>query len=354
MSNTLCLCIHIACVICGDTCGQCVRHLHCLNLFTVKRWVYCVVTVTLVEDLGSTLHRLGLLASWTEKHDALMMDLQPSPKGFANTVAGNGRVESGGTFSSDATAPRLARDLRLSGELKFEMDKTGKVYFTCCLLLSLPSSVTKDLTEALGSGEQCELHMVCHGGRKRSATCRSQALALSASLQSRLGLKFSTEPRRISCLFFVSGTRHCGLIRTMAARELARPTFNLASPSTLSPMCPKSSAMRGHFEMRWRSNNSRNPQVSSTTRGSFGLLRISLRSPKPVFFIIGLDTDAQQGDESSSEGELTTKDALPDLYDPVLDDKDEAWVVRKRQGRKSDAVLSCPCCFTTLCIDCQR
>ncbi|KAH7366175.1 hypothetical protein KP509_18G066300 [Ceratopteris richardii] len=37
-----------------------------------------------------------------------------------------------------------------------------------------------------------------------------------------------------------------------------------------------------------------------------------------------------------------------------MDDRDQAWVERKRKGRKSDALLSCPACFTTLCIDCQR
>ncbi|KAF4360222.1 hypothetical protein G4B88_003556, partial [Cannabis sativa] len=37
----------------------------------------------------------------------------------------------------------------------------------------------------------------------------------------------------------------------------------------------------------------------------------------------------------------------PELYDPELDDKDELWVQKKRKGRHSDAVLSCPACFTT-------
>ncbi|KAL3679259.1 hypothetical protein R1sor_022215 [Riccia sorocarpa] len=41
-------------------------------------------------------------------------------------------------------------------------------------------------------------------------------------------------------------------------------------------------------------------------------------------------------------------------YDEKLDDQDEAWAIKQRQGRKSDAILSCPACFTTLCIDCQR
>ncbi|PNH01579.1 E2F-associated phosphoprotein [Tetrabaena socialis] len=38
----------------------------------------------------------------------------------------------------------------------------------------------------------------------------------------------------------------------------------------------------------------------------------------------------------------------------MADEEDAAWVERRRGGRTSDAVLSCPGCFTTLCIDCQR
>ncbi|KAG6546076.1 hypothetical protein Mapa_012482 [Marchantia paleacea] len=43
-----------------------------------------------------------------------------------------------------------------------------------------------------------------------------------------------------------------------------------------------------------------------------------------------------------------------DYYDETLDDKDEEWAIKQRQGRRSDGILSCPACFTTLCIDCQR
>lgn len=43
----------------------------------------------------------------------------------------------------------------------------------------------------------------------------------------------------------------------------------------------------------------------------------------------------------------------PEFYDPELDDKDEKWIHKKKHGR-SDAVLSCPACFTTLCLECQR
>lgn len=44
----------------------------------------------------------------------------------------------------------------------------------------------------------------------------------------------------------------------------------------------------------------------------------------------------------------------PEFYDPHLDDKDELWVQKRRKSHFSDAILSCPACFTTLCLECQR
>ncbi|KAG8374874.1 hypothetical protein BUALT_Bualt10G0040900 [Buddleja alternifolia] len=44
----------------------------------------------------------------------------------------------------------------------------------------------------------------------------------------------------------------------------------------------------------------------------------------------------------------------PEFYDSKLDENDELWAQKQRRGHTSDAVLSCPACFTTLCLDCQR
>lgn len=60
-----------------------------------------------------------------------------------------------------------------------------------------------------------------------------------------------------------------------------------------------------------------------------------------------------ESDAASSLAEELNKEA-PDFYDPDIDDQDAKWVSQQRQGRKSDAILSCPCCLTTLCIDCQQ
>ncbi|RAL51630.1 hypothetical protein DM860_010348 [Cuscuta australis] len=56
-------------------------------------------------------------------------------------------------------------------------------------------------------------------------------------------------------------------------------------------------------------------------------------------------------DEEEEEIDYSVK---PEFYDSDLDNRDESWAQKKRGGRTSDATLSCPACFTTLCLDCQR
>ncbi|KAI5075027.1 hypothetical protein GOP47_0010988 [Adiantum capillus-veneris] len=71
---------------------------------------------------------------------------------------------------------------------------------------------------------------------------------------------------------------------------------------------------------------------------------------------------ATQKSGSSTAGPVNFSDSSndeldetpPEFYDATMDDRDQAWAERKRKGRKSDALLSCPACFTTLCMDCQR
>ncbi|XP_077587064.1 E2F-associated phosphoprotein isoform X2 [Stigmatopora nigra] len=90
------------------------------------------------------------------------------------------------------------------------------------------------------------------------------------------------------------------------------------------------------------------------------------------------DSDEEDKPTSSTAGRrrgqrrIPTNDEL--LYDPDEDERDQAWVDAKRRmyHRKrpavsvhtqrsqpkslprSDAVLNCPACMTTLCLDCQR
>ncbi|PRQ37084.1 putative E2F-associated phosphoprotein [Rosa chinensis] len=62
-------------------------------------------------------------------------------------------------------------------------------------------------------------------------------------------------------------------------------------------------------------------------------------------------TNSQKTVSDDEEIDYSVK---PEFYDSDLDVKDESWVQKKRKGRASDAVLSCPACFTTLCLECQR
>ncbi|XP_050374259.1 uncharacterized protein LOC126791815 isoform X2 [Argentina anserina] len=55
-----------------------------------------------------------------------------------------------------------------------------------------------------------------------------------------------------------------------------------------------------------------------------------------------------------SDDEVIDYSIKPEFYDSDLDVKDELWVQKKRKGSVSDTVLSCPSCFTTLCLECQR
>lgn len=73
--------------------------------------------------------------------------------------------------------------------------------------------------------------------------------------------------------------------------------------------------------------------------------RFSLSNIEKLCFLLCL---------SVSDDDEIDYSVKPEFYDPELDDKDELWVQKRRKGSNSDAVLSCPACFTTLCLDCQR
>ncbi|RUS75331.1 hypothetical protein EGW08_016920 [Elysia chlorotica] len=76
------------------------------------------------------------------------------------------------------------------------------------------------------------------------------------------------------------------------------------------------------------------------------------------------DASTRQNAGKNSKHRIISNDDL--LYDPDMDDRDQKWVDKQRlkhgskaggkRGKKpnSDALLDCPACMTTLCIDCQR
>ncbi|XP_047201328.1 E2F-associated phosphoprotein [Girardinichthys multiradiatus] len=113
------------------------------------------------------------------------------------------------------------------------------------------------------------------------------------------------------------------------------------------------------------------PTGGGSTKGS------CISNPQ-MYDKVYFDSDSEEEDTPSSSTDrrrrqriIPTNDEL--LYDPDEDDRDQAWVdarrynsrkfqntasrsqLHQRQGLpSSDAVLNCPACMTTLCLDCQR
>ncbi|XP_052001866.1 E2F-associated phosphoprotein isoform X2 [Xyrauchen texanus] len=128
------------------------------------------------------------------------------------------------------------------------------------------------------------------------------------------------------------------------------------------------------MECSWTASSTQG-QTSGTSDGTSTATKQPSREYDSIYF----DSDSDEDDTAgSSRGQrrkqrsLLTNDEL--LYDPDKDDRDQAWVDAKRKeyrnqrrlppsaNRKnkppalpsSDAVLNCPACMTTLCLDCQR
>ncbi|XP_034531412.1 E2F-associated phosphoprotein isoform X2 [Notolabrus celidotus] len=129
------------------------------------------------------------------------------------------------------------------------------------------------------------------------------------------------------------------------------------------------------MEGTWGPSSTENPgdQVGGGGGGSGGAPALpNTRTYDEVYF----DSDSEEENTpSSSTGRkrrqrtILTNDEL--LYDPDEDDRDQAWVDARRRGYsrkrpgaaprsqpqglpRSDAILNCPACMTTLCLDCQR
>ena len=67
------------------------------------------------------------------------------------------------------------------------------------------------------------------------------------------------------------------------------------------------------------------------------------------------DSEAYDSDPEDKKYIPAGEDEHDDmLYDPDSDNENEEWVQRQRQGHQSDGILSCACCFSTVCIDCEQ
>jgi len=65
------------------------------------------------------------------------------------------------------------------------------------------------------------------------------------------------------------------------------------------------------------------------------------------------DADSMSEDDDDPEV-LGLDNSQPEFYDPDADEKDKKWMAKMRKGGHSDAILSCPLCLSTVCIDCQQ
>ncbi|KAI8971239.1 E2F-associated phosphoprotein-domain-containing protein [Pilobolus umbonatus] len=82
-------------------------------------------------------------------------------------------------------------------------------------------------------------------------------------------------------------------------------------------------------------------------------------SKREEYDAVYFDSDDEDPPTQRQDKEVLNDEEL--MYDPELDDKDEDWVNKQIEKdsfntteEKTDAILSCPMCFTTLCYSCQR
>lgn len=109
------------------------------------------------------------------------------------------------------------------------------------------------------------------------------------------------------------------------------------------------------------------------TGSSSGVAKVGGVTTK-YYDAIYFDSDSEDEDKAVTKKKKKKQHRIPTndelLYDPEKDNRDQAWVDAKRRGYhafglqrpcqkqqpvpNSDAVLNCPACMTTLCLDCQR
>ncbi|XP_042599153.1 E2F-associated phosphoprotein-like [Cyprinus carpio] len=134
-----------------------------------------------------------------------------------------------------------------------------------------------------------------------------------------------------------------------------------------------SSTMKS-LECSWTASSAQG-QTSGTGDSTSTANKQQTQEYDSIYFDSDEDEDGTAGSSQglrSKQRSVLTNDEL--LYDPDEDDRDQAWVDAKRKEYRnqrrlpasanrrnkppavssSDAVLNCPACMTTLCLDCQR
>ena len=65
------------------------------------------------------------------------------------------------------------------------------------------------------------------------------------------------------------------------------------------------------------------------------------------------DIEGETDEDSDKDSGKRLHASADPFYDPDLDEEDERLLEKEREGRTTDAILSCPGCFSTLTVDCQ-
>ncbi|ORX78937.1 hypothetical protein BCR32DRAFT_222250 [Anaeromyces robustus] len=87
---------------------------------------------------------------------------------------------------------------------------------------------------------------------------------------------------------------------------------------------------------------------------------MNLFNPKEemIFKVDNSDIENNDYDSDSDDIYENFDPETVEWYDPEEDDKNEQWIRKKTHSTKdkknTDAILTCPLCFTYLCFECQR
>jgi len=133
------------------------------------------------------------------------------------------------------------------------------------------------------------------------------------------------------------------------------------------PLEPDQRRMLDDFEAEMKANLEQRAVNHQVQEGFQAPLNLNDDTEKSTRREDYFDTDSEEEVEDNDPAAKAQAN-LDSFYDPRMDSKDEEWVEKQRKKyqpaqRKSakpkplpnsDAVLSCPACFTTLCHDCQR
>ncbi|KAK6997747.1 E2F-associated phosphoprotein [Biomphalaria glabrata] len=106
--------------------------------------------------------------------------------------------------------------------------------------------------------------------------------------------------------------------------------------------------------------------ITSTSAADTGVSTLQVSKNTASQFYDGAYFDSDEEDDAEiNKHTVVSNDDL--LYDPDMDDEDQKWVDKQRnhglsrdsnskgiKAPNSDALLDCPACMTTLCLDCQR